>query len=213
MGSAGAAIAGELAYRSRPELGGEGLARRTGHRTVENLLKSTTGATREQVVTVVAAGTLLVETADEGMVDQATGGVSVVSQPWLRPVAVAVGDGSISTSAAQSIARGLGVPNSAVTVEQLAAAARELVAQAVVGVDADRLFRNARTLRDELDVAGVKIREDEARELRGLTHHRVLTGGGVASWRMDEETYAHFVDFYGACQVVCVSEPGLVSCC
>ncbi|HEX4059289.1 MAG TPA: hypothetical protein VHX87_13355, partial [Galbitalea sp.] len=67
---------------------------------------------------MVAAGTLLVETADEGTVDQATGGVSVVSQPWLRPVAVAVAAGSVSVSASQSIARGLGVPNSAVTAEQ-----------------------------------------------------------------------------------------------
>src|ERR1700742_2171971 len=64
LGAAGAAIAGELAYRSRPELGGEGLARRTGHRTVENLLKTTTGATKEQVISVVNTGTLLVEAAD-----------------------------------------------------------------------------------------------------------------------------------------------------
>ena len=55
-GAGAAVVAGELAHRSRPELGSEGLARRTGHRTVENLLKSTTGATKEQVITVVAAG-------------------------------------------------------------------------------------------------------------------------------------------------------------
>src|ERR1700734_3185496 len=52
-GAGGAALAGGLADRSRPELGSDGLARRTGHRTVENLLKSTTGATKEQVLTVV----------------------------------------------------------------------------------------------------------------------------------------------------------------
>src|ERR1700710_2932817 len=65
-GAGAAVIAGELAHRSRPELGSDGLARRTGHRTVENLLKSTTGATKEQVVTVVAAGTRLTELADDG---------------------------------------------------------------------------------------------------------------------------------------------------
>lgn len=73
VGAAGAAIAGELAFRSRPQLGGEGLARRTGHRTVENLLKLTTGATKEQVLTAVSAGALIVEVADEGTLDPATG--------------------------------------------------------------------------------------------------------------------------------------------
>src|ERR1700709_2137614 len=65
LGTGQAIVAGELAHRSRPELGSDGLARRTGHRTVENLLKSTTGATKEQVVTVVAAGNLLTARGDE----------------------------------------------------------------------------------------------------------------------------------------------------
>ena len=126
LGSAGAVIAGELAHRSRPELGSEGLARRTGHRTVENLLKSTTGATKEQVITVLAAGTLLTEIADDGTVDSVTGEVREASQPWLKPVAEAVAAGTISTSASSSIGRGLGSPNSAVTASQLEAAAIKL---------------------------------------------------------------------------------------
>jgi hypothetical protein len=195
-GSAGAVIAGELAFRSRPQLGSGGLARRTGHRTVEHLLKSATGATKDQVVTVVAAGTLLVEAADEGRVDAATGEVSVPSQPWLKPVAVAVAAGQISTSAARSISSGLGKPNSAITADQLQQAATELVGQAVRGVDADALFTNARNLRLEADLAGVKLAEDEARAVRGLTHYPVATGGGVATWRMDAETYALFLDFF-----------------
>ena len=164
LGSGGAVVAGELAHRSRPELGSEGLARRTGHRTVENLLKSTTGATKEQVVTAVAAGTLLTE--------------------------------RISTSASSSIGRGLGSPNSAVTAGQLEAAAVKLVAEAIAGVDADKLWRNARDLRNEIDVAGVKVREAEVLELRGLIHFPLPVGGGRAIWDMDIETYAEFVDFY-----------------
>jgi hypothetical protein len=108
-------------------------------------------------------------------------------------VATAVAAGSISTSASDSIANGLGKPNSAVTADQLEQAVFALVAQAVGGVDADRLFRSARDLRNELDLVGVQVREDEARALRGLSHHRLATGGGVATWRMDAETYAHFV--------------------
>jgi hypothetical protein len=195
-GTVGATVAGELAYRSRPELGGQGLARRTGHRTVEILLKNTTGATKDQVVTAVTAGTLLTEIAAVGAVDEATGEVREATQPWLRAVGEAVAAGTISTSAARSIGSGLGSPNSAVTAEQLAGAAATLVAQALRGVDADKLFRNARDLRNELDVDGVKLHEHEARALRGLTHYPLPTGGGVGTWRMDDETYAQFVDFY-----------------
>jgi hypothetical protein len=195
-GSAGAVIAGELSHRSRPELGSDGLARRTGHRTVENLLKATTGATKEQVLTVVAAGTLLTEIADEGTVDEASGEVRSASQPWLRPVAAAVASGALSTSASGSIARGLGSPNSAVTADQLQAAAVQLVAMAIGGVDADRLWREARNLRNEIDLDGVKLREEERRQLRGLTHYPLPAGGGRAIWEMDTETYATFVDTY-----------------
>jgi hypothetical protein len=196
LGSGQAVAAGELAHRSRPELGSDGLARRTGHRTVENLLKSTTGATKEQILTVVAAGTLLTETADDGKVDEVTGEVREATQPWLKPVAEAVAAGKVSTSASSSIGRGLGSPNSAVTASQLEAAAVELVAQAVAGVDADRLFRNARDFRNEIDLAGVKIRETERHALRGLVHFPLPTTGGRAIWDMDTETYAEFVDFY-----------------
>jgi hypothetical protein len=196
IGAAGAAIAGELAYRSRPQLGSGGLARRSGYRTVENLLKTTTGATKEQVLTLVNTGALLVEAANEGTVDPVTGVVFAATQPWLRPVAVAVAAGTVSVAGSNSIARGLGSPNSAITAHQLEDAATDLVAAAVAGVDADTLWRTARDRRDELDIAGVKIREEEARAVRGLTHHPLPAGGGIAAWRMDPETYATFVDFY-----------------
>ena len=196
LGAVGAAIAGEVNYRSRAELGADGLARKSGYRTAENLLTATTGATKADVLTAVKAGSLLVEALDDGKVDPVTGEVFAATQPWLRPVAVAVGAGSISTSAASSIGKGLGKPNSAVTSAQLEAAAFQLVAQAVSGVDADRLWRNAADLRDVMDLDGVRVREDEARSLRGLSHHPLPSGGGVANWRMDPETYALFVVAY-----------------
>jgi len=196
VGSAGAVIAGDLAYRSRPELGGDGLARRTGHRTVEILLKTTTGATKEQVITAVRAGTLLTDIADDGTADPVTGEIREATHPWLRCVAAAVAAGKISTSASGSIASGLGSPNSAVTVAQLEVAAAQLVVAAVSGMDADRLFTTARALRDEMDVAGVKLREDEAHANRGITHYPLPSGGGKAIWTMDPENYALFVDAY-----------------
>jgi hypothetical protein len=42
----------------------------------------------------------------------------------------------------------------------------------------------------------VKIREEEVRAVRSLTHWPLPEGGGMAQWRMDDETYAQFVDFY-----------------
>ena len=196
LGAGGALIAGEVAHRSRPALGMNGLAQRTGFRTPERLLTQTTGATKQQVKTALAAGTLLSEIADDGRVDEVTGEVIAPTQPWMRPVAVAVSTGHISTSAAQSIGSGLGSPNSAVTAEQLETAATGLVDEAIAGIDADRLWKRARDTRDELDVTGVKIREAELFETRGLTHFPLPRGGGKAIWTMDPETYANFTDVY-----------------
>jgi hypothetical protein len=86
---------------------------------VEILLKATTGATKEQVLTAVAAGTLLTQIADEGTVDEVTGVVREATQRWLRPVAAAVAAGTISPSASASIGRGLGSPHTAVAADQL----------------------------------------------------------------------------------------------
>jgi Domain of unknown function (DUF222) len=196
LGAGGALIAGEVAHRSRPALGMGGLAQRTGFRTPERLFTQTTGVTRQQALTSLSAGRLLVEIADDGAVDEVTGEVLSPTQPWLRPVAAAVAAGRISTSAAQSIGAGLGSPNSAVTPGQLEVAATRLVDEAIGGVDADRLWKQARDARDELDAAGVKIREAELLHIRGITHFPFPNGGGKAIWTMDPETYATFTDLY-----------------
>ena len=194
--AAGSALAGEIAFRSRPALGSEGLARRTGHRTPANLIKAKTGATKEQVITVLATGNLLTEIANEGTPDLITGELQAPTKPWLRAVASAVTAGSISASASQSIARGLGEPNSAVTIELLEKATATLVSQAVAGIDADRLWRNARDLRNEMDLEGIKIQEVERWKARGISHFPLPTGGGRAIITMDTEGYAQFIDYF-----------------
>jgi hypothetical protein len=196
FGAAGAAIAGEVAHRSRPALGMSGLAQRTGFRTPERLLTQTTGATKQQVLVALNAGKLLAEIADDGAVDEVTGEVLAPTQPWMRPVAAAVMAGRISTAAAQSVGSGLGSPNSAVTADDLEVAAARLVSEAIESVDADHLWKRARDARDELDVAGVKVREEELFETRGITHYPLVNGGGKAIWTMDPETYANFKDLY-----------------
>lgn len=196
LGASGATIAGEISHRSRPELGAAGLAQRSGHRTPENFIRATTGATKEHTVSLLRAGSLLTDLADDGRPDEVTGEVRESTQPWLRTVATALRSGAISVAAAQSIARGLGAPNSAVSVAGLAAAAAQLVAASMAGVDADRLWRQARDVRDDLDLAGVRVREDELRAARGLSHAPLPGGGGRASWTMDVEAYAIFRELY-----------------
>jgi hypothetical protein len=196
LGAGGAVIAGEVAHRSRPALGMSGLAQRTGFRTPERLITQTTGVTKRQALTALSAGKLMAEIADDGAVDEVSGEVLSPTQPWLRAVASAVSAGQISVSAAQSIGSGLGYPNSAVTTAQLEVAAGRLVDEAIGGMDADRLWKRARDARDELDVAGVKVRETELLELRGITHFPLAAGGGKAIWTMDPETYAAFTDIY-----------------
>jgi hypothetical protein len=191
-----ALIAGEVAHRSRASLGGDGLARRSGHRTVDSFLKHTAGLSGQQALTATRAGVLLGELADAGRIDEATGEVSTPSQPWMAPVGAAITSGALSTVAAEVIGAGLGSPNSAVGVDALCFAAELLVAEAIAGTDPDRLRVRARELRDELDVGGVPLREDERRAVRRLVHFERPAGGGRAIWDMDPETYASFKDFY-----------------
>jgi hypothetical protein len=207
LGSVGAVVAGEIARRSAHELGSSGLAQRAGHRTPEQFIKATTGATGQQAVTAVRVGTMMQDSADDGLVDAATGEIREASQPWLRPVTAAVASGEMSVSAAESISRGLGVPNSAVTAEWLESAAIQLCAEAhrrptpdgggfIPGLDADALFKRARNLRDELDLEGVREREEERRARRSLTFTQLPDGTSRLVWIMDPETAATVKDLY-----------------
>src|SRR5471030_3249417 len=108
----GAFIAGEIAHRSAPELGSQGLAQRSGHRTPEQFIKTTNGVTGRDAVTAVRVGSLMREAAVasmeiDGEIDLATGVMATQSQPWLSPVTDALGVRSISIEAAEAIRSGL----------------------------------------------------------------------------------------------------------
>ncbi|MDQ1582613.1 MAG: hypothetical protein QOF36_667, partial [Microbacteriaceae bacterium] len=55
-------IAGEIGYRSRRDLGYEGLAQREGFRTPEALIQHETGSTARGALTLVQAGTMVRDT-------------------------------------------------------------------------------------------------------------------------------------------------------
>jgi hypothetical protein len=194
-----AVVAGEIARRSAPALGSQGLAQRAGHRTPEQFLKQTTGISGREAVTAVKAGRLLVEAAaeetGEDTSDPRTGEIVTPTEPWLRPVAAALTAGTISLAAVESIRAGLGRPTSAVTARQLETAAVELCGQARI-LNVDQLFRHARALRDEFDLDGVQLREEEHRGQRSLRFSTLPDGMSRLVWVMDPETAATVKDLY-----------------
>jgi hypothetical protein len=191
----GALIAGEVAHRSAPELGSQGLAQRAGARTPEQFIKTTTGVTGRDAVTSIRVGSMMREAAVEGQIDSATGEISVQSQPWLAAVTGALNCRSISIEAAEAIRSGLGSPNSAITEAQLTDAAGQLV-EAARRLDPDALAREARAFRDELDALGAALREQERRQKRSLRLYVQADGTTKLVWIMDPETAATVRDLY-----------------
>jgi hypothetical protein len=191
----GALIAGEVAHRSAPELGSQGLAQRAGHRTPEQFVKVTTGTTGRDAVTAVRVGGLMREAATAGEVNAATGEILTPTQPWLAPVTEALGTRSISIEAAEAIRAGLGSPNSAIAADRLRDAASELC-RAAERLDPDALAREARAFRDELDLDGVALREEERRQKRSLRLFIQPDGTTKLIWIMDPETAATVRDIY-----------------
>ena len=190
-----AVIAGEIAHRSAPELGSQGLAQRAGHRTVEQFVKISTGSTGRDAVTAVRVGVMVHEAATAGEVDQLTGVVTVPTQPWLAPVTQALANHTISVESADAIRAGLGSPNSAISVEQLLAAAKELC-QAARTIDPDAVRVAAAQFRDELDLDGVALREEERRAKRSLRLFTQPDGTTKLVWIMDPETAAVVREIY-----------------
>jgi hypothetical protein len=184
-----ALVAAQLVRRSAPELGSSGLAQRGGFRTPEELVRVTTGSTAGAARTAVRVGVILDETQRGGRVDQVTGELYEPARPWLAVLADAVASGDISVTAVESIRSGLGEPGLGVTAAMLTDAVGSLLNDAQV-LDADRLYRRARDIRDELDASGIAAREEERRAARALRLHRRPDGSGRLVWDMDPETLA-----------------------
>ncbi|MEJ1229480.1 MAG: hypothetical protein WDM88_00790 [Galbitalea sp.] len=147
-----ALVAGEVAHRSRPELGHEGLAYRSGLRTPEQFVRVTTGSTGRDAVTAVRVGVLMGEAATGAGAGAGAGAATephpssgeplVPQRPWLTAVADALAARGLSVGQAEAIRSGLGEPTSGVSAEQLADAVLQLVGVAAeTGMDPDGLAR------------------------------------------------------------------------
>jgi len=189
----GARIAGEVARRSAPELGGAGLSQKRGFRTPENLVKAITGSTRGEAATAVRIGRMADDVAET--TDAATGECTAPSQPWLAAVAAGMAAGAVSVVQADAIRNGIGVPTDEVTSAMLAEQVEVLVGHAATQ-DADWLFKEARHLRDLIDARGVAERE-EARYLRRSWKLVARADGtGYSLIEHDAISFAIFKDVY-----------------
>ncbi|WP_187270730.1 HNH endonuclease signature motif containing protein [Lacisediminihabitans profunda] len=185
-------IAGEIAHRSRRELGYDGLAQRLGFRTAESLLQHTAGSTTRDASTLVAVGTLVHE-ANSVLCSDVQ--IDDLPDPWLLAVGSAVVSGSLSVDAAGAIRTGLGVPSALVTSELLTVAVQALLAEAPA-LHADELLTRARRLRDDLDGDGVARREQQLRDERSI--RRVRRANGLSRYIVDPdlEAAAFWDDLY-----------------
>ncbi len=180
-----ALIAGELARRSRPELAHDGLAQRLGHRTVEELVRVTTGESRRDVATAVNAGRLLIA------VDEAACTVDDLppAPAHLQPAITALRAGAMGSAALEAIRSGLGPTNERVTSVTLRAACERLVEAAAV-LDVDRLHRLAQRFRVDLDAEAIVDRERAQHDARSFRLTRLTDGMTRATWLLDPESAA-----------------------
>ena len=195
LGASAAVVAGEIGHRSRRELGFSGLAQREGFRTPEALVRHETGSTARSASALIQAGTMA---RDSAAVD-----ASSSAEPWFREVGGAVIAGGITVDAARAIRIGLGAPSApasaemavAVSAEDLATAAHLLVAESSI-LDVDALLRLARSLRDDMDEAGIADRERAAFDERSVRRTRRPNGLSRYIIDPDIESAAFWDDVY-----------------
>jgi len=181
-----AAFAGELAFRSRRELGHSGLAARQGARSPERLVQDLTGASRATSRRLVRVGGLLAE-ATSGTPESP----AEPSEPWLLPVLLS----DLPVEAIDVIRSGLGMPGVNVSARQLTAAAAQL-AELAATLPIDELAALARSLRDDIDAEGVALREQQMRDLSYLRYHQGTDGMLYFSGRADPERGARLVSAF-----------------
>lgn len=198
VGAHRALVAGEIARRSTAEHGYHGLARRAGHRTVEEFLRAHTGSTIREAKTAIQAGEAIHGSVE--LPDARTGEVAEPSAPWMRPVAAAVADGLLGVEHIAAIRRGLGTPCARVTAEHLEQAAAQLCDDVRDDhgrvTDADRLYRRARNLRDELDEEGIADRERHRIAQRSLRIVPQADGMTRLVWLLDPESAGYVAELY-----------------
>lgn len=186
-----AAFAGEIAHRSRRELGHAGLAQANGLRSAEDLIATVTAGSRRAAHTLVKAAELLPTPEREGVPP------APPAPRWRTAIGEAVASAVISVEAADLIRTRLGQASDGVADEALHAAAAALI-EAAPGLTIENLATRAARLRDELDLVGIAERERALREKRFLRITRQLDGTTRVSGLLDPESAAIVVPILDA---------------
>ncbi|MFD4421296.1 DUF222 domain-containing protein [Agromyces sp. NPDC058484] len=173
-------VAAEVARRSAPEFGAEGLARSQGFHNPVRLIAASTGASRSEAARLIAVGAATAER-------QSFGGERVQSR---HPhVASALGSASISVEAAAAIASML--DRVAVRSDpDLADVAEAALVQLASQASLDLLMRGVREAEARLDADGVEPREEQLRAERSLTMREDGNGTVHLHARLDPESAA-----------------------
>ncbi len=197
-----AAVAGEIAHRSRRELGHSGLAASRGQRSAEGLISQLTGGSAREARTLVTAGELLPTESPRRE-------AAPVAE-WLAVIGEAVAAALISVEAAGVIRSRLGATQAGRAgaaaggaggavpgMQALADAAHALVSEAP-RLTLEQLTVWAGRARDELDAAGVAEREREQHERRYLRLTPQPDGMVRLSGLLDRESAAIVVPILDA---------------
>ncbi|NYF11196.1 hypothetical protein HDC94_002352 [Leifsonia sp. AK011] len=187
LDAADSAVSAEIANRSRPELGYDGLAQRLGARTPEKLIQRVAGVTARDARTQIRVGGLVASLTDD----------APPAEPWLRPVAAAVAAGDLSLDAADAIRTGLGKPGSGVTVAALSDAVERLLHYARE-LTIEKLGARAREIRASLDAEHVAEREELLRSQRYLHLVPLSTGMTRLDGLLDPESAAQVTAVFDA---------------
>lgn len=197
-----ALAAGEIARRSTRELGYSGLAQKTGFRTPEKLVQHLTGTTQREAGKLVRTGVMIHEAEALKTAEQTGTPAPELTRPWLTTVGRAVSDGTISLEAAEAIRLGLGTPSLSVPIGVLADAATQLVHEADPAsphpLNADQVLDRARSLRNELDEAGIADREAALYGARSFKRYRRPDGMTAYTLLADPENAAYVDGIYDA---------------
>ncbi|MCU1482102.1 MAG: endonuclease [Subtercola sp.] len=164
-------MAGEVAERSRPELGEESLARRQGFANAVELIVATTSVARTTARARVKLGSQVLPTVVVGM--------PILSK--FPEVEDALRSGLIGVDTADAIVRPLGQVAPSCGTEEIRAVERQLVQWAVdgiggVGFGADDIRGLAIRARESLDADGAEPRYQDHEAKRGLTFSPTRSG-------------------------------------
>ncbi|MFP7834727.1 DUF222 domain-containing protein [Marisediminicola sp. LYQ134] len=194
-----AVIAGEVAHRSRPELGHQGLAQQAGFVSPVAMIQRVAHVSRIEATRLVETGALLAEAEAAAELAASAGSADhtapVPGERWREVLASAVREGTLSLDAVDAIRR---VFSDITHVDDgvLRAAAAELVL-AAAGLTPDQVHRRARQVRDLLDADGIERREKQHRDLRTVrTWWDTATGMHCGSWRLAPEDGALVADAF-----------------